>query len=238
MTRRFTLLVVAFTVAWGMPSVHAQEVPAAPQKLTVSRADKRKLKKLFTILKREPTVQQVQKGATAYFDLDPDRVRSLAGNARLKGLVPNVQVRFTNSISDEFRNTRDGLFVNLPGWPGFPNPSSFKEVVAQNSDSLSWEVSAQFDLDRLVFSAEALDAKSLTSLSESLIRELTTLYYSRRRVIISLILSPPTGLEEYLYELTRLDEMTATIDALTGGKFEPRAWRWEDSALVGLPKLK
>jgi hypothetical protein len=210
----------------------------APEKLTINRADKRKLRRLFGILKKEPTVQEVQRAATGYFDLDPDRVRTLARNARLKGLIPNVQVRFTNSISDEFRNTRDGLYVGLPGWPDLPNPSSFKEVMAQNSDSLSWEVSAQFDLDRLVFSAEALDAKSLTSLSESLIRELTTLYYSRRRVIISLVLSPPSGVEEYLYELTRLDELTAPLDALTGGMFERRAWRWEDSNLVGLPSLK
>ncbi len=232
MKRIVGLLAVWSALALGSPDASAQEAePAAPP-----AADKRKLRRLFAILGKEPSARDVQKATWKYYDLDPDRVRSLAGAARIKGLVPNVNVRFSNTLGDMFENKRDGLFPNLPGWPDLPNPSAFKEVTAQSNDSLTWEVSAQFDLDRLVFSAEALDARSLSSLSESLVREVTTLYYSRRRVIISLVLSPPPTAEEYLYELTRLDEMTATIDALTGGMFERRAWKWEDSDVVSLPK--
>jgi hypothetical protein len=214
--------------------VSAQE--AEPQPPAAPQTDKRRLRRLFAVLKKEPSIRDVQRATTQYYDLDPERVRSLARMARIKGLIPNVQVRFSNSLTDSFENKRDGLYPQLPGWPDLPNPSGFKEVNASSSDNLAWEVSAQFDLDRLVFSSEALDARSLSSLSESLVREVTTLFYSRRRIIISLVLSPPATAEEYLYELTRLDEMTATIDALSGHMFEKRAWRWEDSDLINLPK--
>ena len=73
--------------------------------------------------------------------------------------------------------------------------------------------------------------KSLNSLGETLVREVATLYYSRRRLLASIILSPPEDPEELFFELTRLDEMTSTIDSLTGNKFGKRSWQWSESML-------
>ena len=33
---------------------------------------------------------------------------------------------------------------------------------------------------------------------------------------------------ELFYELTKLDETTSTLDALTGGMFGKRAWKWNE----------
>ena len=71
----------------------------------------------------------------------------------------------------------------------------------------------------------------VTSLEENLVREVTTLYFSRRRVLASIVLSPPTEDEEYFYELVRLDELTATLNSFTGGKYEKRAWDWQKELL-------
>ena len=54
------------------------------------------------------------------------------------------------------------------------------------------------------------------------------MFYARRRILASLIVSPPEDQEEYFYELMRLEEMTATIDSFTGGHFAKRAWQWDD----------
>ena len=88
-------------------------------------------------------------------------------------------------------------------------------------------VRAVWNLDRLVFNAEELDVKSLTSIEENLVREVTTLYFGRRRLLANLILSPPEDEEEIYFERLRLDEMTATLDALTGGSFASKAWKWD-----------
>ena len=238
MIKRTMLTAAALAaLAFTLPAVSsAQDVPeggapaeAAPRKQT-SRAS---VKRLFQIIKAEPTVKEVQKAAVKYYRLEPERINGLARNARLKGLVPNISATFSNEIGNRFTNTKDGLFPVLPNPDNNPNPNFFKERVSESSDNLSWSVSASWDLDRLVFAAEALDAKSLTSLEENLVREVTTLFFSRRRVLASLILSPPDDDEEFFYELMRLDELTATLDAFSGGMFGKKAWNWEKDLLGG-----
>jgi hypothetical protein len=220
----------AVSSAQDIPEEGAAAQPeAAPRKQT-SRAS---VKRLFQIIKAEPTVKEVQKAAVKYYRLEPERINGLARNARLKGLVPNISATFSNEIGNRFTNTKDGLFPVLPNPDNNPNPNFYKERVSESSDNLSWSVSASWDLDRLVFAAEALDAKSLTSLEENLVREVTTLFFSRRRVLASLILSPPDDDEEFFYELMRLDELTATLDAFSGGMFGKKAWDWEKDLLGG-----
>ena len=85
-----------------------------------------------------------------------------------------------------------------------------------------------WDLSRVVFNPEQLDIRTLGSLQETLIREVTTAYFSRRRVLANLVLSPPEDDEELYFEQLRLDEMTATLDAFTGGKFAARAVRGDE----------
>ena len=215
----------------------AQDVPegggAAPEAAPRKQTSRASVKRLFQIIKAEPTVKDLQKAAVKHYRLEPERINALARNARLKGLVPNISATFSNEIGNRFTNTKDGLFPVLPNPSENPNPNFFKERVSESSDNLSWSVSASWDLDRLVFAAEALDAKSLTSLEENLVREVTTLFFSRRRVLASLILSPPDDDEEFFYELMRLDELTATLDAFTGGMFGKKAWDWEKDLLGG-----
>jgi hypothetical protein len=206
----------------------AEEVPAAPQKKPVSRAS---IKRLFQIIRSEMAIRDVQLAASRHYQLEPKRIHALARNARLKGLIPNFSASFSNEIGNRFTNTKDGLFPLLPNPANNPNPNFYKERVAEANDQVSWSVSASWDLDRLIFAAESLDAKSLTGLEENLIREVTTLFFSRRRVLASLILSPPDDDEEFFYELMRLDELSATLDAFTGGRFSKKAWDWEKDLL-------
>lgn len=235
-TKLMAAALAALALVQPAPS-SAQDVPEgggapaepAPRKQT-SRAS---VKRLFQIIKAEPTVKEIQKAAVKHYRLEPERINGLARNARLKGLVPNISATFSNEIGNRFTNTKDGLFPVLPNPDNNPNPNFYKERVSESSDNLSWSVSASWDLDRLVFAAEALDAKSLTSLEENLVREVTTLFFSRRRVLASLILSPPDDDEEFFYELMRLDELTATLDAFSGGMFGKKAWDWEKDLLGG-----
>jgi hypothetical protein len=200
--------------------------PAAAQKKGQNKG--RAFGKLRQILKSEPSCREVQQAALKFYKLEPERISRMAVASRAKAIVPEIEGSIDNSVGHTFTNTRDGLFPQQslasidPG-----NPSGYKERVQTNTDNFMWRIRAVWNLDRLVFNSEELDVKSLNSLEENLVREVTTLYYSRHRLIAQLILAGPEEDEEIFYELLRLDEMTATIDALTGHYFSPKAWKWE-----------
>jgi hypothetical protein len=201
---------------------------AAPRDAAAQEGDNRAaVQRLLQIVRGEPTIQEVQRAAVRHYKLEPDRLNRMARNARLKGLIPEVEGSLDNSVGKSFTYMRDGLYPILPNPEENPNPGYYKERHQSSNDQLTWRVRASWNLDRLAFNAEALDVKSLNSLQENLIREVTTLYFARRRVLAGILLSPPQDDEALFYELMRLDELTATLDALTGGMFGKRAWSWE-----------
>jgi hypothetical protein len=188
------------------------------------------LEKLRQIFKQEPQIKDVQRSALRYYKLEPETISGMASAARWKGIVPEVEGGLENAVHNNFNNTRDGLYPILPSPAENPNPFNFKERSVGGQDHVSWHVRAVWNLDRLVFNAEALDVRSLNSLAENLVREVTSVYFQRRRVLINIILNTPEDQTELLYELMRLDELTATLDSLTGGTFAKQAWNWEAEA--------
>jgi len=172
---------------------------------------------LQQVIKKEPGIREVQRATLTYYQLEPERIRSMSTAARIKGLFPEIDAGVDSLLGHNFSRTEDALF------PTFP----YKERQAASNDQFIWRVRGVWDLSRLVFNPEQLDVKTLNSLQETLVREVTVMYFSRRRVLANLILSPPEDDEDRFFEELRLEEMTATIDAFTGGKFADRAWSGE-----------
>lgn len=223
-------LLVPFIICAAATSALAQKGPdpapkaAAPEQPPSGEG----VKKLFDIIKKEPTIKDVQAAVLKYYKLEPARINSMARWARLKGLLPEVEGSVDNMIGHTFNNMKDGLYPILPSPPQNPNPENYKERMRSDQDQLTWRVRAVWALDRLAFNAEALDVKSLNGMGESMVREVTTLYFARRRLLATLLLSPPADDQELFLDLMRLDELTATLDAMTGGMFAKKAWKWEE----------
>ena len=220
-------LLVPFILSAAVSSAHAQPAPPAP-KPEQPAAQGQGVKKLFEIIKQEPTIKEVQGAVLRYYKLEPSRIHGMARAARLKGLLPEIEGSVDNMVGHSFTNMRDGLYPVLPSPATNPNPGNYKERTQFDQDQLTWRVRATWSLDRLAFNAEALDTKSLNSIGESLVREVTALYFARRRLLAAVMLAPPEKDEELFFDLMRLDELTATLDAMTGGMFAKKAWKWEE----------
>ena len=215
-------IVISLIAAGAAAIVVAQQADGAD---TVEKTARKRsqMTHLREIIKREPTIQEVQRAALAHYQLEPERIDSMSTAARIKGLFPEVDAGFDSLLGHNFTDTQDALYPTLP----------FKERQAATNDQTIWHVRGVWDLSRVVFNPEQLDIKTLGSLQETLVREVTTMFFSRRRVLANLILSPPDDEEDLYDEQLRLDEMTATIDAFTGGKFASRAWQGD--AAPGTP---
>jgi hypothetical protein len=215
-------IVIPLIAAGTAAIVLAHQADAADSADRAEKAARKRseLARLREIIKREPTIQEVQRASLAHYQLEPERIDSMSTAARLKGLFPEIDAGFDSLLGHNFTDTQDALYPTLP----------FKERQAASNDQTIWHVRGVWDLSRVVFNPEQLDIKTLGSLQETLIREVTTMFFSRRRVLANLILSPPEDEEELYDEQLRLDEMTATIDAFTGGKFAGRAWQGDAAA--------
>jgi hypothetical protein len=161
----------------------------------------------------EPTVREVQQAAINYYNVSADSISSLRSRTRTKALVPGLSVGFTNSLSS-FSRAVDDIIFRERGIAIFED---------QTADFFGLSASASWSLDRLVFNAEELDVMALIGIQDGIQREVTSLYYVRRRLQIELQLTPPATLEGRLSSRLRLEELTGLLDAYTGGYFSTTA---------------
>lgn len=174
---------------------------------------KRALRKLRLRFEREPTVRQVQTAALRFFKVHPDRVASYRAGAAWKALMPEIEGNFNLTDARGDRRLIDQLYANSP------TLKFGKDFENTSNRSYSVGVRAHWYLDRLIFNAEVLDVASLVGVQEGLLREITSLYFTRRRLLTIFALNPPKDPGEQITESIRLDEITANLDALTGGYF-------------------
>jgi hypothetical protein len=163
-------------------------------------------------LKLEPTCPEVQEAALAYFNIDKERVNSFRRGASLKALMPVVE--FSGGFADAnlIESSKNAE------WP-FDVHGYWLE---KDSGGNAWDARGKlaWNLPQLVFNAEVLDVASLAGLVQSVLKEVTRLYYMRRRLQLDLILNPPADEGTRLTKELRLEELTALLDAMTGGYYQ------------------
>lgn len=162
----------------------------------------------------EPSIRDTQVAAIKYYNVDPGMIKSLRTRARNKALVPGISAGFVNSVASFNGIVDDIIFREL-----LADGRGFAKEEQQTADFMGFTISASWALDRLIFNAEELDVMSLIGIQDGLQREVTALYYVRRRLQIELLLNPPNTLEARLSGRLRLEELTGLLDAYTGGFF-------------------
>jgi hypothetical protein len=191
MTRSMLLLAACLVVA----------APAA-------RADD-EVEKIMARFEGEPTVRDVQKAAIEYYNVSPDTIQALRGRARHKSLLPGVTIGVSGYRQSSELAVDDIVYRAL----GIARNESQNAAYFGGNTTLTW------NLDRLVFNAEELDVMSLIGIQDGIQREVTTLYYVRRRLQIEQLLNPPTTTAARIGNELRLEELTGLLDAYTGGFF-------------------
>ncbi len=169
----------------------------------------------------EPTVNQVQMWAADYANISPDRVKRWLSQSSSFASLPEVQL--TYYVRDDFDQgfeyfDENGLDPRTPD----SNPLA----VIQDADSgrqSEYRVRLTWDLDKLIMSSERIrvinEAQDIVKLRDQVLGEVTRLYFERRRLQAERLLAPKSDPLALVKEELRLMELTANLDALTGGGF-------------------
>lgn len=161
----------------------------------------------FSITKNiphEPSIHEVHEMAILYAEVSPQKIASWRSAARKRGLMPKLSTGINRSATDMFH------------WDTGPNP----DVLSKGRDFLNWDVSLSWDFGDLVWNPDqtSIDSRSklMVELREDVLDQITRLYFERRRVQMELGQGFDSEKE------MRVEELTALIDALTGGEFSRR----------------
>lgn len=158
----------------------------------------------------EPSIEEVRKAALRFHGLEQKDVRSNRQRAAWKGALPKLGLEFQrNSLDTE---------IDKFNYIAFPEQQAGLEDIGGRIDKIT--ASATWNLPELAFNPEVLEVLSVQQYRAKLLKEVVRTYFLRRRLKIGYHLNPPEKPYQRHALKMRVDELTATLNGLTGGVFE------------------
>ena len=147
--------------------------------------------------------------AIEYAEVSPKKIKKWRRGASLKAILPKVTVGIDKSGSDTYEI--------------YTNSSNAYSVMGPRDYTDGWDVTLTWDLGDLIFNdfQTSIDVRSklMVQLREDILSEVTRLYFERRRLQIELLTRMPDLTNALPEKELRVQELTASLDALTGGGF-------------------
>jgi len=160
----------------------------------------------------EPTILELQRAAIKYAEVNPEKITNWRRQAAMKALMPEISVGYDTDIYDTISTaTKDGK-VNY-----FIGPDDSRN---------GWDFSASWDLGDLVYNAAqtSIDSRSklMVQLRNDILADLNTAYFERKKLLKQIEKIQDKESPSYTEREIRIEELTATIDGLTGGYLSRR----------------
>ncbi|HEX7476214.1 MAG TPA: hypothetical protein VF331_00265 [Polyangiales bacterium] len=163
------------------------------------------LRALLARYAQEPSVNEVVQAALRVAAGDPQRFASLTRRARLRGLVPTLELGARRGQGIDLRTAAQ---------------SSIDAVQLKTDDSLVLEATLRLELGRLLFAPEeigiAREARWDRRARLSVVRDVVRLYFLRKRLLLERDLRGSTDIDHEV----RIGEAEALLDAFTNGAFQ------------------
>jgi hypothetical protein len=158
-------------------------------------------KDLDALFKDEPDILEVQKKALSYAGVvEPNQIEKHRTLARLKAILPTLNFDYDKTIT-YYSNTNSTRFAVGP---------------------FDWGISLSWHLSDLIWSEQQRlidsQARLLIELRNDLLDQVNKLYFERLRIKQELLLDN-LEFDKRREKIIKLKELTASLDALTGGYF-------------------
>lgn len=167
------------------------------------------LKTLYSNFNNEPSIREVHRMTISYAEVHPSKIKNWRKLAQFKAVFPRVSFGIDRDKSNELH------------WDSGANPDTW--VIGPDEEKTGWNIACMWDLGDIIYNEHqtSIDVRSklMTQLREELLNEVTRLYFERRRLQIEFLTSPARVIAKLAEQELRIQELTASIDALTGGEF-------------------
>ena len=169
--------------------------------------------------KSEPTVEATMQAALEYAGISPERMESLYTRAQASRALPKkVSYEFTTRLRDTDRPQTKITYDSASK----PTSTVVTQYV-EDQDYDQHKVRAEWELSGLVYNTDTLNVyKQMGSVSKErdrILRDVTKIYFARRKQQIAMEMDESADVMTRLQQELQLQELTAQLDALTGGWF-------------------
>jgi hypothetical protein len=178
------------------------------------------VEEVLAVFAHEPTVLQVQAWAHVWAGTDPEVVRGWVLRSTTFAALPEV----TLDLGLGFDHDQGFLYLDEHGLSPIPGSVPIPVIDdAGEGRSVDLDLELRWDLPSLRMSSEKIrmisEAQDLAELRQEVRTEVTRVYFDRRRLQVDQLLAPAADLASRVEGELRIRELTALLDALTGGEF-------------------
>lgn len=190
------------------PSEFEKEASADKRAQPVSQQElNRRIEEVLNSLSHEPSLADLEKATLKIADADIESSKRWLKAPRRAALLPAIKLVFDHDMG---RDESLDRYQEKPDRWG-----------ADTDRDLGFQVSAQWKLDELIFNPDEVRVWNAladrASRREALLNVLVGNYFERRKLQLLKQLLPPKDLAEMARIKLRIAELTASIDAMTGG---------------------
>ena len=147
--------------------------------------------------------------AIDYAEVSPEKIRRWRSGARWKALLPRLSLGFGESRDDKLE-----IYTS--------STRSYHYAAPKEVDS-GWDVDLIWDLSDLVWNDAQTNidvrSKLMVQLRDEILEEVTRLYFERKKLLAEMAGADAADDPKLREKSLRVEELTAHIDALTGGRF-------------------
>jgi hypothetical protein len=161
--------------------------------------------------KLEPGIEEVQKQAVRYAEVSPEKIINWRKQAQKKAILPQLSIGFDRNSGD------------LWHWESGSSSRDCDDNLRRGRDTLDWDVRLSWDLSELIWNNDqtSIDTRSrlMVQLRDDILDEVNKTYFERIRVKMEMDSLQIEDRKKRFEKELRIRELTASLDALTGGFF-------------------
>ncbi|NQU95534.1 MAG: hypothetical protein HQ549_04815 [Candidatus Omnitrophica bacterium] len=167
------------------------------------------VEEILSKFNNEPTINETVRMAIDYAEVYPEKIKKWRTGAKFKALFPKINFGIDQSQSDTYEI--------------YTSSATSYWMYGPRDKTGGWDLNFSWDLSDLVWndSQTSIDVRSklMVQLRDDVVDEVTRFYFERRRLQIEFLMNPPKSMHAKLEKHLRIQELTAGLDGLTGGRF-------------------
>ena len=177
---------------------------------------------LLARFESEPSVNQVHQSALNYANLHPEVFESMRTRSRARGALPELRVQMVSDVDEDARSV-----VRFARDPLGASVADNISATDTKGDAMRWMGEVRWRFGDVVFNAQetavARESRFSARARQQLLQAITQVYFERRRAQIELMNSPPQDPTARALQELKIQQLTAELDAVTGGRFSRMA---------------